>query len=81
MAKNMARLDKNNIVINIEWCSDKTIETETLVNIYDYPVISGDIYENRLFYRNGERVLSPFEELSLRYSELNTSYTDGVNSI
>lgn len=81
MAKNMARLDDNNIVINIEWCSDKTIETETLVNIHDYPVVSGDIYENRLFYRNGERVLSPFEELSLRYSELSTSYADGVNSI
>lgn len=80
MAKNMARLD-NNVVINIEWCSDETVETNTLVNMNDYPVMIGDIYEDGFFYRNGERVLTPLEELSIKYYELNTSYDEGVNSI
>lgn len=81
MAKNMAKLDDNFVVINIEWCSDKTVETNTLVNMNDYPVTIGDTYEGGLFYRNGERVLTPLEELSIKYYELNDSYQEGVNSI
>ena len=81
MAKNMARLDGNGIVINIEWCSDKTSDTETLVNMSDYPVAIGDTYKDGFFYRNGEKVLAPFEELSMKYYELNSSYQEGINSI
>ena len=81
MAKNMARLDSNGIVINIEWCSDKTSETGTLVNMSDYPAAIGDTYKDGCFYRNGEKVLPPFEELSMKYYELNSSYQEGINSI
>ena len=34
MAKNMARLE-DNIVVNIEWCSNNTNESETLKEIND----------------------------------------------
>lgn len=81
MAKNMAKLNEYRVVTNIEWCSDNTMETNTLININDYPVAIGDIYENGLFYRNGERILTSFEELSLKYVALNTSYQEGINSI
>ena len=81
MAKNMARLDDNGVVINIEWRSDKTVETNTLVNMNDYPVVINDIYKDGFFYRNGERVLTPLEELSIKYYELNASYNEGINSI
>lgn len=81
MGKNMARIDDNNNVINIEWCSDIITESDTLKEISNYPICIGDTYENGLFYRNGERVLTSFEELSLKYVELNNSYNEGVNSI
>ena len=81
MAKNMARLDKDSIVINIEWCSDQTIETDMLVNMNDCPVTIGDIYQDGFFYRNGERLFTAFEELALKYDELHSSYNEGVNSI
>lgn len=62
MAKNMARIDNNNVVINIEWCSDNIMESEILKNIGDRPVITGDVYDNGGFYRDGLEVLSPFED-------------------
>ena len=61
MAKNMARLNENNIVVNLEWYSDEKLETEELVNIDDYPVGIGDIYENGIFYRDGEKLLTQLE--------------------
>ena len=81
MAKDMAKLNVNGVVINIEWCSDKTVESDTLKEINDYPVAMGDIYESGYFYRNGEKVLTPLEEITLKYDELNTSYQEGINSI
>lgn len=87
MAKNMAKLD-NNIVINIEWCSDNTPESNVFVNIGDFPVSIGDTYDNGYFYRNGERVLTTLEYAFLaiynyetQQEELNNSYNEGVNSI
>lgn len=84
----MARLDNNFVVINIEWCSDETIETETLINMNDRPVMIGDTYKNEKFYRNGVEILTPFEELLIKnieleaqQNELITSYSEGVNSI
>ena len=88
MAKNMARLDNNNIVINIEWMADFVIESDSLKEIYDYLVEIGDTYKDGRFYRNGEMILSNIEEtsniinnLKNEKQELITSYTDGVNSI
>lgn len=88
MAKNMAKLDENNVVINIEWLSDTKTETNTLKEVYDYSVMIGDTYENGKFYRNGEIILTPIEEayktideLVNEKEELNSSYIEGVNSI
>lgn len=89
MAKSMARLNENNIVINIEWYSDEAIETDILKNIdEDLPVSINDTYENNKFYRNGQQVLTPLEaayqtinELVAKEEELNNSYNEGVNSI
>lgn len=88
MAKNMARIDDNNIVINIEWCSDKILESEILKNIGDRPVVIGDVYDKGEFYHDGELVISYFEEainiinaLTSKEEELNTAYINGINSI
>ena len=87
MAKNMARIE-NNIVINIEWCSDETIESEELIDVFDRSVEIGDTYENGKFYRNGEEVLTFLEEILIQNEEyynkqleLDISYQEGINSI
>jgi hypothetical protein len=88
MAKSMARLDENSIVINIEWMSDNTNETNNLININDCQIMIDDIYKNGKFYRNGKEILSPLEEaysviddFVKKEEELITSYNEGVNSI
>ena len=60
MAKNMARI-KDGIVINIEWCSDFTPETDVLKDMGDRPVAIGDTYSDGNFYHDGERVLTVLE--------------------
>ena len=69
MAKSMAKLDDNGYVINIEWCSDKTVESDILKNIKDYPVNIGDEYKDGRFYRNGNMVLSLIEEIYQKNNE------------
>lgn len=88
MGKNMARLDENNVVINIEWCDINTPESNILINIYDYPVSPGDTYKDGYFYSNGERLLTEIEfaynkieVLETKQEELITSYQEGINSI
>lgn len=88
MAKNMARLDENNTVINIEWVSGDIEEANNLVNVYDYLIEIGDTYTNDRFYRNGKLILTPLEEANLAISklinekqELDSSYQEGINSI
>ena len=63
MAKSMARIE-NNIVINMEWYSDKMTETDTLKNIDDRPVEIGDTYFDGIFYRDGEKVKNTAEQLA-----------------
>ena len=72
MAKNMARIE-NGIIINIEWHSDETIDTETLISVYDRPVTIDDIYDGQDFYRNGEKILTPMEELEKENEEYKSS--------
>lgn len=88
MAKNMARIDNNNVVINIEWYADNKNESEILKNIEDRPVVIGDIYNEGEFYHNGELVvnylqdaINTIDELTNKQEELNTSYQEGINSI
>ena len=61
MVKNMA-LVENGIVVNVLWCSDRALETETLIDTADRPVGIGDTYTDGKFYRDGEEVLTPLEE-------------------
>ena len=60
MAKSMARID-NGVVTNIEWCSDKQVDTITLVTVGDRYVSIGDTYVDGEFYRDGAKVLTPIE--------------------
>ncbi len=73
MAKNMARIE-NGLVVNIEWCSDKQAETETLINLADRPVAIGDTYNGADFYRDGVKVLTPLEEAQAKIDELEAYY-------
>lgn len=64
MAKSMARIE-NSVVVNVEWCSDRAKETDTLKNIGDRHVVSGDTYKDGYFWRDVEKVLSETEELRI----------------
>lgn len=68
MAKNMARI-KDGVVINIEWCSDNVIQTDTLVNIEDRLVNIGNTYTEGKFYDNGIEVLTEKEILYKQLAE------------
>ena len=68
MAKHMARVANGN-VINVEWCSDRATETASLKECYDIPVAVGDRYEDGVYYRNGERLLSDAERLAATIAE------------
>ena len=57
---NMARIE-DGIVVNIEWFSSDTAETENLKNMEDRQVEIGDTYRDGKFYRDGMEVLTPLE--------------------
>lgn len=63
MAKSMARID-NGIVVNVEWCSDRASETDTLKDAGDRFVAIGDTYADGHFYRAGEMIMSTAEKLA-----------------
>lgn len=62
MAKGMARLNAENVVINMESWNDYAPETETLKNPIG-SVTMGDVYNptDKRFYRDGEMVLTETE--------------------
>ena len=64
MAKSMARIE-NGVVVNVEWYSDRTSETDTLKNIEDRLIEVGDTYSNGKFYRDGEEILTTADKLAL----------------
>ncbi len=68
MAKNMARIE-NGIVVNVEWCSDLTKDTDSLVSCGDIPVGIGDSFEDGAFYRDGEKLLSYLDAAKLKIAE------------
>lgn len=63
MAKGMARLNAENVVVNIESWGDYAPETDTLKNPIG-SVTMGDVYNptDKRFYRNGEMVLTDVEQ-------------------
>lgn len=72
MAKTMALINENNTIINLLWCSDDELETDTLINSQDIPVAIGDTYENGSFYRNGKEVLTPLQAAMKKLAEYNS---------
>lgn len=87
MAKNMALIE-DGVVINILWCSDGEPETDTRKDMLDRPVGIGDTYADGKFYRDGVEILTPLktalaevETLQQELLELDSAYTEGVNSI
>lgn len=60
MAKNMARLE-DDVVVNLEWCSDGELETEELREYGGYAIRIGDSWENGKWMRNGAAVLTEAE--------------------
>lgn len=63
MAKGMARLNADNVVINIESWNDYAPETDTLKTPIG-SVTMGDVYNpaDKRFYRDGEMVLTEVEQ-------------------
>ncbi len=61
MAKPMASVE-NGLVVNMEWCSDNTPESDALKDPQGRPVMVGDTYENEKFYREGREILTPLEQ-------------------
>lgn len=63
MAKGMARLNAENVVINMESWNDYAPESETLKTPIG-SVTMGDVYNptDKRFYRNGEMVLTEAEQ-------------------
>jgi len=87
MAKNMAKIE-NGIVVNIEWCSDRQPETESLKSYDGYTIRTGDTYSEGKFWRDGEKVLSELEAaqqevaaLTARNSELEAAMLQMVESV
>lgn len=74
MAKNMARIE-NGFVVNIEWCSDRQVQTETLIDLFDRPVAIGDTYDGSDFYHDGEKVLTSLEQAQAKIAELEAYHT------
>lgn len=72
MAKNMARIE-DGVIVGVEWCSDRTVDTDTLISVYDRPVTIGDIYDGQDFYRNGEKILTPLEEAEKKNEEFESA--------
>lgn len=75
MAKSMARIE-NEIVVNVEWCSDRTSETETLKNIGDRIIEVGDTYAEGKYYREGEEILTTADKLAEYEALINELYAE-----
>lgn len=84
MAKTMAVLE-NGAVTNMIWCSDSRPETDTLKSPGERPVGIGDTYEDEKWFRDGVEVLTPLEqaqaEIQALNAQLDSAYTEGVNSL
>ncbi len=68
MAKCMAEIS-NGVVSNILWCSDRQQQTKTLIDIAQRPAGIGDSYDGLDFYRNGEKILRPIEQMEARLKD------------
>lgn len=70
-------LVEDNIVTNIIWLDANCIESfPNAVATHDIPVHINDTYENGIFYRNGERVLTNLERAEQTIAELDQVLLD-----
>lgn len=75
MAKTMARIESG-VVVNMLWCSDRELQTETLIEISDRPVGIGDTYDGSNFYRDGVEILTPLEEAQKQIAEYEAALSE-----
>ena len=75
MAKSMARI-KDGVVVNIEWCSDSVIQTDTLIDIEDRLINIGNTYAEGKFYDNGIEILTEKEILYKKLEEYEFSLAE-----
>lgn len=82
MAKSMA-IVTDGVVTNMIWCSDYTPETDTRKDPRDRPVGIGDTYKDGKWYRDGNIVLSPMEQLQqdVRDTELENNNIKNILDI
>lgn len=74
MAKTMARI-RDGIVVNIEWCSYETEQTDNLIDIENRSVSIGNKYVNGKFYNeNDSEILT---DLEIAQNNLN-EYTEAL---
>lgn len=81
-------LIENGIVTNIIWLSPSNAVDFTNAAFYgNRPVQIGDTYTDGAFYHNGEKVLTPAEEMQAELAntvtaeEVAAAMREGVNSI
>ena len=75
MAKSMARIE-DGTVINVEWCSDRISETDTLKNTEDRHIEAGDTYSEGKFYRDGVEILTTADKLAEYEALINELYAE-----
>lgn len=69
MAKPMARVESG-LVVNVEWCSDRTSEDSIMKDPQGRPVGIGDAWADGKFYRDGLEILTPLEAAQAENAEL-----------
>ncbi len=70
MAKTMAKI-QDGVVVNVVWCSDSELESDTLKNVADRPIGIGDTYQDGKWYRDGVEILTPMEQRIKELEEKN----------
>jgi len=73
---------ENGVVINLIWLySGNAEEFPEAVPVNDLPVQIGDTYSDGVFYREGEKVLSFLDKVTLEKADMQTALeTVGVNA-
>ena len=75
-------LIENGVVTNVIWLHPKNaVDFPSAVPMGDVPAAIGDTYEDGVFYRNGERVLTTSEQMRMAVMEADeaaAAYAEGV---
>ena len=67
-------LIENGVVTNIIWLYPGNADDfPNAVPLGDIPATMGDIYEDGVFYRNGEKVLTPLEQAQAEAADMRSA--------